>query len=134
MLDRAVEAAQTRAVEPEPVEAVPEPTAAATGRVISVVSAKGGVGKTTVATNLAVGLAGTGHHSTVLVDLDLQFGDVASALNLDPEHSLPDTLHGPASRDTMVLKTFLTAARNRACTSSADRSHPRRPTRSRPNR
>ena len=32
----------------------------------------------------------------------------ASALNLDPEYSLPDTLHGPASRDTMVLKTFLT--------------------------
>ena len=42
------------------------------------------------------------------MDLDLQFGDVASALNLDPEHSLPDTLYGPASRDTMVLKTFLT--------------------------
>jgi pilus assembly protein CpaE len=81
---------------------------AQTGRVITVVSPKGGVGKTTVATNLAVGLARTAPHSTVLVDLDVQFGDVASALNLDPEYSLVDAVRGPASRDTMVLKTFLT--------------------------
>ena len=78
-----------------------------TGRVITVVSAKGGVGKTTVATNLAVGLARTGRNSTVLVDLDIQFGDVASALNLDPEYCLPDAVRGQASRDPMVLKTFL---------------------------
>ena len=61
-----------------------------------------------MATNLAVGLARTAPHSTVLVDLDVQFGDVASALDLDPEYSLPDAVHGPASQDTMVLKTFLT--------------------------
>ena len=108
MLDRAGAAAQARAVQPERVDGATAPSPAAAGRVISVVSPKGGVGKTTVATNLAVGLALTGRHSTVLVDLDLQFGDVASALNLDPEHSLPDTVYGPASRDTMVLKTFLT--------------------------
>ena len=58
------------------------------GRVISVVSPKGGVGKTTVSTNLAVGLARVAPKSTVLVDLDLQFGDVASGLNLDPEYDL----------------------------------------------
>jgi len=108
MISRAGDAAQARTVQPEGVNGAVTPTPAATGRVISVVSPKGGVGKTTVATNLAVGLAQSSRHSTVLVDLDLQFGDVASALNLDPEHSLPDTLHGPASRDTMVLKTFLT--------------------------
>ncbi|GAA4426054.1 hypothetical protein GCM10023169_24480 [Georgenia halophila] len=78
------------------------------GSVISVVSPKGGVGKTTVATNLAVGLARTEPHSTVLVDLDVQFGDVASALNLSPEYSLVDAVRGPAARDSMVLKTFLT--------------------------
>ncbi|MDD9204957.1 P-loop NTPase, partial [Georgenia sp. 10Sc9-8] len=80
---------------------------APSGRVISVVSPKGGVGKTTVATNLAVGLAQAEAHSTVLVDLDIQFGDVASALDLQPEYTLPDAVTGPASRDTMVLKTFL---------------------------
>ena len=107
VLDRASEAAHARALEPEVLEGVTANFAPA-GRVISVVSPKGGVGKTTVATNLAVGLARTARNSTVLVDLDVQFGDVGSALNLDPEHTLPDTLRGPATRDTMVLKTFLT--------------------------
>jgi pilus assembly protein CpaE len=78
-----------------------------TGRVITVTSAKGGVGKTLVATNLAVGLARSGTHSTVLVDLDLQFGDVASALNLEPEYTLTDALRSAVNGDTMVLKTFL---------------------------
>jgi pilus assembly protein CpaE len=79
-----------------------------TGRVITIASPKGGVGKTTVATNLAIGLTAAAPQSTVLVDLDVQFGDVASALGLAPEYTLPDAVRGPASEDTMVLKTFLT--------------------------
>lgn len=79
-----------------------------TGRVITVVSPKGGVGKTTMATNLAVALASAVSHSTVLVDLDLQFGDVATALNLTPEHHLQDALASAASGDTIALKTRLT--------------------------
>jgi pilus assembly protein CpaE len=78
------------------------------GRVITIASPKGGVGKTTVATNLAVGLTASAPQSTVLVDLDVQFGDVASALGLTPEYTLPDAVRGPAAEDTMVLKTFLT--------------------------
>jgi pilus assembly protein CpaE len=77
-------------------------------RVVVVASPKGGVGKTTVSTNLAVGLARSGAGATVIVDLDVQFGDVASALALAPEYSLPDTVHGAASNDPLVLKTFLT--------------------------
>ena len=79
-----------------------------TGRVITIASPKGGVGKTTVSTNLAIGLTAAAPQSTVLVDLDVQFGDVASALSLVPEYTLPDVVRGPASEDTMVLKTFLT--------------------------
>jgi pilus assembly protein CpaE len=78
------------------------------GRVITVAAPKGGVGKTTVSTNLAVGLARLAPQSTVLVDLDVQFGDVASALQLSPEYCLPDAVQGPASADPLVLKTFLT--------------------------
>jgi pilus assembly protein CpaE len=85
-----------------------EETARFTGRVITIASPKGGVGKTTVASNLALGLTDAAPQSTVLVDLDVQFGDVASALGLVPEYTLPDAVHGPASEDTMVLKTFLT--------------------------
>ncbi|WP_448607812.1 AAA family ATPase [Geodermatophilus sp. URMC 60] len=85
-----------------------EETARYTGRVITVASPKGGVGKTTVSANLAIGLTAAAPQSTVLVDLDVQFGDVASALGLAPEYALPDVVHGPAVEDTMVLKTFLT--------------------------
>ncbi|WP_418606455.1 hypothetical protein [Georgenia sp. SUBG003] len=46
-----------------------------------------------------MGLARAEPHSTVIVDLDVQFGDVATALNLAPEYSLLDAVHGPAARD-----------------------------------
>lgn len=77
-------------------------------RVIAVVSAKGGVGKTTIATNLAVGLAKEAPLGVVLVDADVQFGDVATALSLAPSRTLPDLVSGVVPNDTMVLKTYLT--------------------------
>ncbi|HEX9228761.1 MAG TPA: AAA family ATPase [Arthrobacter sp.] len=78
------------------------------GRVIAVMSPKGGVGKTTVATNIAVGLGKATPMSVVIVDLDLQFGDVASGLLLEPEFTITDAVMGAASQDSMVLKTYLT--------------------------
>ena len=102
------------AKEPDVATLIPpaiETVAAAAGircQVIAVVSAKGGVGKTTVATNLAVGLAKQAPMSVVLVDADVQFGDVATALSLSPVHTLPDAVTEAAQLDTMVLKTYLT--------------------------
>ena len=81
--------------------------AAKRGKVVTVASPKGGVGKTTVSTNLAVGLAQRLPQSTALVDLDIHFGDVASALNVTPEFTLPDMAHGPASQDPLALKAYL---------------------------
>ena len=78
------------------------------GRVVAVMSPKGGVGKTTVATNLAIGLGKLAPMGVVIVDLDLQFGDVASGLLLEPEHSITEAVRGAASQDSMVLKAFLT--------------------------
>jgi pilus assembly protein CpaE len=78
------------------------------GQIVSVMSPKGGVGKTTVATNIAVGLAQRAPGSTVIVDLDVQFGDVASGLDLEPHHFLADVVHGAARYDAVVMKTFLT--------------------------
>lgn len=77
------------------------------GKVIPVASPKGGCGKTTIATNLAVGLAKLAPQQTVIVDLDLQFGDVATALQLTPEHGIADALL-VENLDAMALKTFLT--------------------------
>lgn len=100
--------------ESEPVAELDPPTESAPqaavvhSHVIAVVSAKGGVGKTTIATNLAVGLAKDAPMSVVLVDADVQFGDVATALSLAPTRTLPDLVTGVVLTDTMVLKTYLT--------------------------
>jgi pilus assembly protein CpaE len=78
------------------------------GRVIAVVSPKGGSGKTTVATNLAVGLAGMAPGQVAIADLDLQFGDVATALQLMPEHSVADAARTVSTLDPISLKVLLT--------------------------
>ena len=59
-------------------------------KIISVFSTKGGVGKTTVATNLAVSLSNLTGKKVVLVDYDLQFGDVAICLNLYVKNSITE--------------------------------------------
>jgi pilus assembly protein CpaE len=62
------------------------------GKVITVFSAKGGVGKTTIATNLSVVLNNGGAARVCLVDLDLAFGDVAITLRLEPRLTIVDAL------------------------------------------
>ncbi len=104
VLDRACQAYSARRRSQLPVREQPQDK----GLVIGVFSPKGGVGKTTVATNIAVGLGKIAPLGVVIVDLDLQFGDVASALCLEPEHTVMDAVSVSASQDTLVLKAFLT--------------------------
>jgi pilus assembly protein CpaE len=63
----------------------------ATAPLISILGPKGGTGKTLVATNLAVALAQR-DMNVVLIDLDLQFGDIGLALGLSPERTLYDLM------------------------------------------
>lgn len=84
-----------------------EMPAARSGRVIVVLSPKGGSGKTMVASNLAVALAATNTGEVALVDLDCVFGDVASVLGLVPDHTAAQ-LASLESFDATVLKVFLT--------------------------
>lgn len=67
-----------------------EEVAADPSRIITILSPKGGAGKTSTATNLAVGLAKKFPREVVLVDLDLQFGDVASNMRLHPTSTIVD--------------------------------------------
>ena len=62
------------------------------GKIVTVFSAKGGVGKTTIATNLSVALNNSGASRVCLVDLDLAFGDVAITLRLEPRLTIVDAL------------------------------------------
>ena len=81
----------------------------AVGRVVTVFSAKGGCGKTTISTNLAAALADRGQRSVVLVDLDLAFGDVAIALQLFPAHTIADAVSlGEKDLDFGGLQALLT--------------------------
>lgn len=75
------------------------------GRLITVFSAKGGCGKTTVSTNVAAALAKSGR-KVCLVDLDLAFGDVAIALQLFPERGIGDL----AALSRRMDRTSVTAA------------------------
>jgi pilus assembly protein CpaE len=60
----------------------------ADGRIITVFATKGGCGKTTVATNLAVTLCARGTRRVCLVDLDLEYGDIACVLGLRVQRTL----------------------------------------------
>lgn len=85
-----------------------EEVAAEPHRIVTILSPKGGAGKTTAATNLAVGLAKHYPKDVVLVDLDLQFGDVASNLRLSPTSTIADVVRRWPC-DTTQLKLALTA-------------------------
>jgi pilus assembly protein CpaE len=80
----------------------------ATSKVIVVLAPKGGTGKTTISTNLAVALAQRHPNRVVLVDFDLQFGDVANSLRLTPEHTIIDSLQSGVHLDGTTLKAYLT--------------------------
>ena len=94
----------------EPIEG--GATAPQRGRVITVFSAKGGCGKTTLSTNFASAIADSGKGSVVIVDLDLAFGDVAIALQLFPTHTIADAVHLGTELDSKALLGLLTSHRS----------------------
>ena len=78
----------------------------ALGQLVTVFAAKGGCGKTTMATNLAVAMTGGGR-KVCLVDLDLAFGDVAITLQLFPSRTIADAV-GLTRLDETAVRSLLT--------------------------
>ncbi|MCI0344739.1 MAG: AAA family ATPase [Chloroflexi bacterium] len=77
-------------------------------RIIAVHSPKGGVGTTTIAVNLATVLARTRPDRVAIVDLDFDFGQVSTHLNLDSRATLIDAVRDELSlRDPDVLRSLL---------------------------
>jgi pilus assembly protein CpaE len=70
----------------------PATESAPLGEVVTVFSAKGGTGKTVVSTNLALALHRGGARRVCLVDLDLEFGDVAISMKLSPTRGIIDAV------------------------------------------
>jgi pilus assembly protein CpaE len=84
---------------------------ASRGRVITVFSPKGGTGKTVLSTNLAALLAARSGKRVLLIDLDLQFGDAAIMLGLDPAQTLHDLVLAPGELDPGKLAGYVTKHR-----------------------
>lgn len=78
-----------------------------TSRVITVFGAKGGLGKTTLATNLAVKLAEK-HKKVALIDLDLQFGDVHIFLDIEPTETISDLVQEYTSPNIDLIRSYMT--------------------------
>ena len=103
-VDRVNRRRSGEALPPEPF--APEPTQ---GTVITVMSAKGGSGKTVFATNVAMLLAKNSKPGeVVMVDGDLQFGDVCLVLQLEPKFTVVNAAHDLHQLDDQLLGTILT--------------------------
>lgn len=109
-IDHTLRAARTKHVsaldliEHPPAEGEAAPTA---GFVITVFGPKGGVGKTTLATNLGITLARRTRARTVVVDTDAYFGDVALTMGLQPERTMADLLAQVELGQRPDVKSFL---------------------------
>jgi pilus assembly protein CpaE len=78
------------------------------GRIVTVFSPKGGTGKTVTATNLGSSLAKHWGKRALLLDLDLQFGDAAIMLGIEPEKTIYDLVTAPGELDSEKLAGYTT--------------------------
>jgi pilus assembly protein CpaE len=83
------------------------PGAKPLGRVIAVVGAKGGVGASTVAHNLAWSLASVTEMATIVADLDLAFGTAGLDYNQDPSQGVAEAVFAPERVDAVLVDRLL---------------------------
>ena len=107
LLEAIERVAVTIRVQPRTPEALPAEAVAEIGTVITVFSAKGGVGKSVIASNLAVALARNASGPVVLVDADLKFGAVAVMLKLTPQYTVLDVVAAMHRLDAELLQRLL---------------------------
>jgi pilus assembly protein CpaE len=80
----------------------------APGRLIVVFSTKGGVGKSTIATNVAAAMARAIDDTVSLMDADLQFGDVSVMLGIPPDHTVLDAAAAIHYADPELMRNLVT--------------------------
>jgi pilus assembly protein CpaE len=98
------------ALDAETAQPAPDATEARkvhNGKVITVFSTKGGAGKSVIAVNMAVMLARKKDQRVILVDADLQFGDVAVMLKLAPQRTIVDAIGNLDKLDSTMIEQLL---------------------------
>ncbi len=97
-----------------------EATPSQAGRLTLVIGARGGIGASAVALNAAWGMAHRHDLKVALVDLDLQFGTQALALDLEPGHGLREALEAPDRVDELFIDRAMVAASDNLFVFSAE--------------
>lgn len=107
-LDRTLQSARSQHAEGlrRAASPCPDPSSVA-GSVLTVFGPKGGVGKTTLATNLAVAIAQQSAARVAIVDVDAYFGDVAIAMGVEAERTMPDLLAAVGAGHEVDVSSYL---------------------------
>ena len=90
-----------------------DPTTPFVGRTLAFVGSKGGVGSSTIAHNVAYGLAETMQSNTLMVDFDLAFGTAGLDFNQDPIQGVADALSKPDRLDPVLLDRMIVRCTDR---------------------
>jgi len=98
------------------------PGASKEAKTIVVVGVRGGTGASTIATNIAWLIAHEMKKKCVLLDLDLQFGTSALALDLEPGHGLRDIVSSPQRVDGLMISSALVPESDHLAVLSAEES------------
>ncbi len=100
----------------------PDPTGALRGKVVAFAHAKGGVGTTALAVNIAAILSETAPGVIGLLDLDVEFGNAAAQLNVEPRYTLADLRVSSGDVvDARMFDRFVTEGHNLRLVAAADR-------------
>lgn len=89
------------------IACVKDPGATPRGRVISFIGARGGVGSSTLAVNMAWTFADITREAVIGIDLDLNFGTMGLSLNLDPKQSVAESLTDSDRIDSVLVERIM---------------------------
>lgn len=98
---------QTNLKKQEAIKSEEDRLLAQEGKLFTVFSTKGGIGKTFFSTNLAASLAKDKSKRVVLVDLDLEYGGIGMSYNIDAETSIMDAVEDTLHLDSDLLESYL---------------------------
>lgn len=95
------------AIEKHRKDVLVDPMGDSSGRILTVFSNKGGLGKTTIAVNLALAMSEALEKPVALVDLNLQLGDITTFLDIEPKQTIVDIAKNIARVDAAYLESSL---------------------------